>query len=82
MADAGTKLELPSQLRLLYPDINVLCLQPAVSRTVHDLFLVCCRVAGKLGAFISLESTGPGGPDILFQASGCTSSLLANVLGA
>lgn len=29
-----------------------------------------CRFAGSLGAFINLESTGPLGPDVLFQNTG------------
>lgn len=33
-------------------------------------FITQSRFVKDLGAFINLESTGPGGPDIIFQYSG------------
>lgn len=34
-------------------------------------YSICvCRFAAQLGAFINLESTGPWGPDVVFQHTG------------
>lgn len=33
-------------------------------------FMAGSKWAGALGAFINLESTGPAGPDVLFQHTG------------
>lgn len=45
-------------------------MSPAKLKQQRHGCVVLCRVASQVGAFINLESTGPGGPDILFQASG------------
>ncbi|CAL8464405.1 g3940 [Coccomyxa elongata] len=34
-------------------------------------FMNTSKWAPRVGAFINLESTGPGGPDVLFQHTGC-----------
>ncbi|KAL3158059.1 hypothetical protein ABBQ32_011669 [Trebouxia sp. C0010 RCD-2024] len=43
--------------------------EETLSQAAHG-FMAHDKEASRVGAFINLESTGPGGPDILFQASG------------
>ncbi|KAL0027903.1 hypothetical protein WJX79_001663 [Trebouxia sp. C0005] len=43
--------------------------EETLSQAAHG-FMAHDRQSSQVGAFINLESTGPGGPDILFQASG------------
>lgn len=57
-------IKLPGPIIFLFNGAEETLSQAAHGFMAHD------RQASQVGAFINLESTGPGGPDILFQASG------------
>ena len=43
--------------------------EPCQSQAAHG-FTSSSKWAPRVGAFINLESTGPGGPDVVFQHAG------------
>ena len=43
--------------------------EETLSQAAHG-YMAQSEFAAELGAFINIESTGPGGPDILFQHTG------------
>ena len=48
--------------------------EETLSQAAHG-YMAQSEFAPELGAFINIESTGPGGPDILFQHTGTPSVL-------
>ena len=62
VADCGLALAAPVLVLLNGGEESVL--------TAAHGFMAGSKWAANIGAFINLESTGPGGPDILFQHTG------------
>ena len=61
---ADTNLELPAPVVFAFNGG-----EETLSQAAHG-YMAQSEFAAELGAFINIESTGPGGPDILFQHTG------------
>ncbi len=68
---ADPKLELPAPVVFAFNGG-----EETLSQAAHG-YMAQSQFASELGAFINIESTGPGGPDILFQHTGIPELLTA-----